>query len=403
MEMSVEMDMLAGLVSKVMRIEDTTQGTGKTKYVVRFRGRLYSEDSERAYDQLFEQLKPYGITPLFRWDGNLHAVLLVKGVPQNPKPSNPRVNLLLFIVTFFSVLLTGALFGLQEAPSGSLLEIAAALVQQGWPFAVSMLAILGAHEFGHYLAGRFHRVHVTLPYFIPLPLMSPFGTLGAFISMKEIPRNRKILLDIGIAGPLAGFIVAVPVLFIGLWLSQVQPVVTSGLGAGVGYQFEGNSVLYLLVKYIVFGRWLPEPASFEGLSPFVYWLRYFFTGRPLPLGGYDVTISPVAWAGWGGLLVTAMNLIPAGQLDGGHLMYVLFGRKWAQRLFPVILIVLIGLGFFWSGWFIWAALIFFFGRVYAEPLDQITPIDAPRKLLAVVGLLIFLLTFTPIPLTVAMF
>jgi membrane-associated protease RseP (regulator of RpoE activity) len=115
----------------------------------------------------------------------------------------------------------------------------------------------------------------------------------------------------------------------------------------------------------------------------------------------DVQIHPVAWAGWAGLFVTAINLIPAGQLDGGHILYVLFGRKNAQRVFPFILGLLVVMGFFWSGWWLWAALIFFLGRRYAEPLDQITPIDQKRKVLAVLALILFFLIITPVPLVVA--
>jgi membrane-associated protease RseP (regulator of RpoE activity) len=128
-----------------------------------------------------------------------------------------------------------------------------------------------------------------------------------------------------------------------------------------------------------------------------YWVQYFFTGKPLPLGGVDVMLHPVAWDGWAGLLVTALNLIPAGQLDGGHVIYVLMGKR-AITLLPLILVGLVLLGFFWPGWWLWAFLIFLLGRFHAEPLDQITPLDPPRRALAVAGLLIFFLVFSPVPL-----
>jgi membrane-associated protease RseP (regulator of RpoE activity) len=162
---------------------------------------------------------------------------------------------------------------------------------------------------------------------------------------------------------------------------------------------EGNSVLYVLSKYLVFHQWLPSPASFGGIPPLLYYARYFFTGHPLPAGGLDVNLHPIAWAGWAGLLVTALNLIPAGQLDGGHMLYVLLGTRRARQTLPFILVGLILLGFVWSGWWLWAALIFFLvGRSYAEPLDQITPLNPARKALAVLALIIFLLVFTPVPL-----
>ena len=262
-------------------------------------------------------------------------------------------------------------------------------------FTVSLLAILLAHEFGHYLAGRHHKVHVTLPYFIPFPL-SAFGTMGAFIRLKEHPKNKRVLLDIGLAGPLSGLVVAIPVLILGLTLSEVSHI-PAQLPPGIMLSIEGNSILYLLSKYLVFGQLLPAPGSYAGLSAIQYWVMYFFTGRPFPLGGVDVMLSPVACAGWAGLLVTAVNLIPAGQLDGGHLTFVLLGKR-VDTLLPFILVVLVLLGLAWPGWWLWAFLIFLLGRLHAEPLDQITPLDPSRRVMAVIGILIFILVFTPVPL-----
>lgn len=393
----IDHESLNVLVGRIFQIDDITIGDPKKDYIVRYRGMLKMKDSEKAYDELARQLKPLEITSLFRWEGKRHVIILVPGLP-TPKPANPWVNLVLFIVTLLSVLLTGALYGMQEMPPAGtgVGEWATLLFRSGWPFAVSMLAILGAHEFGHYFMGRYHGVHVTLPYFIPFPF-SPFGTMGAFISMKEIPRNRKVLLDIGIAGPLAGLVVAVPVLFLGLQLSELD-VLPLGAAAETMFQMEGNSIFYLLAKFLTFGKLLPEPAAY-GVSPVLHWLRYFFTGKPFPWGGTDVMMSAVAWAGWAGLLVTAMNLLPVGQLDGGHVMYVLIGRERARKLYPIVLAGLIALGFVWSGWWFGAGLLFFMGRRYAEPLDQITPLDENRKWLAMLALVIFILTFTPVPLT----
>jgi len=383
------------LVARILQVEDKTMGGEKDRYLMRYRGRIYNEDTAAAYDQLAALLLPHHLTPLFRFDGDRHAVLLVPQAAQ-PKPGNSRLNLILFIATVISVLVTGALVspaGLPVNGQPSILELLVAAL----PFTVSFIAILTAHEFGHYLVGRYHGVHVSLPYFIPLPIVSGFGTMGAFINMKEQPKNRRILLDIGLAGPLAGLVVTVVVLVIGLSLSDLSllPATASGVP---GVMMEGNSLLYLLLKFLRFGQLLPQPASYGGVAPALYWLRYFFTGLPFPFGGMDVTIHPVAWAGWGGMLITSLNLIPAGQLDGGHVLYVLLGRKRAARLLPVILALLIGLGFFWNGWWLWAALIFFFGRMYAEPLDEITPLDPARKALAVGAIILFLLVFIPVPL-----
>jgi membrane-associated protease RseP (regulator of RpoE activity) len=384
-------------VERVLVIDDRTLGKDKDPYVVRYRGRLINEDSEAAYDLLADLLKPYGITPMFRWDETRHAILLVPGRP-TPKPSNPWVNFWFFIATLLSVGFTGAMYGLQGPLPNGFIPAAWAIFKAAAPFTVSMLAILGAHEFGHYLVGRHHGVQLTLPYFIPMPLLSPFGTMGAVINMKEQPKNRKILLDIGLAGPFAGLIVAIPVLLIGLSLSSLNQL-PAAASPTLSTQMEGNSILYLLMKYITFGQLLPAPASYQGLSPLLYWLRYFFTARPVPFGGMDVSLNPVAWAGWGGLLVTALNLIPAGQLDGGHALYVLIGRKRAQKLLPFILVIMVAMGFVSPNWWLWAALVFFFGRYYAEPLDEITPLDTRRKVLAGLAIILFILLFTPVPLS----
>ena len=393
-----EIETLTPIVARVMSIEDVTTGDPQKDYLVRYRGKIYGDTAE-AYDLLADQLRPFQLTPMFRLDKDRHAVLLLPGIIE-PKPANPVVNLILFVLTLLSVILSGALFASDSLNATNtkdlLLEVWRSL-PSGIPFAISLLAILGAHEFGHYLAGRYHHTHVTLPYFLPFPL-SPFGTLGAFIQLKEPPRNKRILMDIGIAGPLAGLVVAIPVLLLGLSLSKVEPI---NLAPGQGFTLEGNSLLYLFAKFLVFGRLLPAPSSYGNLPPMLYWIRYFFTSQPLPLGGIDVMIHPIAWAGWAGLLVTALNLIPAGQLDGGHLMYVLLGKR-VRTLWPFILVILVLLGFVWTGWWLWAALIFFLGRIYAEPLDQITQLDPSRKAVAILGIIIFFLVFTPVPLVQAL-
>lgn len=392
-----DFELLDAHVRRVFQIEDITRGGMQSGFLHRYRGKLYNEDSGAAYDQLFTTLKPLDLTPLFRIENGQQVILLVSSLPE-PKPSRPALNLVMFLLTLVSVLVSGGLTNITQELSSNPLTAAGQLVSAGWPFAVSLLAILAAHEFGHYFAGRAHGVHVTLPFFIPLPF-TPLGTMGAFISMKDLPRNRRVLMDIGVAGPLAGYIVSIVVILIGLSLSKLN-VLPLVFPAGQGLQMEGNSLTYLILKYITFGQVLPQPPTYGDLSPLLYWLRYFFTGRPFPYGGLDVLIHPVAWAGWAGLLVTSLNLIPAGQLDGGHIFQLLFGTKWSRRILPVILVALAALGFVWSGWWLWAALVFFFGRIYAEPLDQITPLDPLRKALGVLALIVFILTFMPVPLSI---
>ena len=411
-----ENEVITSIVSRVFRIDEVTLGDPiKQGYFLRYRGELIL-DSIEAYDQLAAALLPYDITPLFRVDDQRQTIFLKRGT-LHPRPGRVWINILLFVLTLLSVLFAGAMYSYQgQLPDDTLGQVWT-LVQHlwvGWPFAVSLLAILLAHEFGHYFVGRARGAAVSLPFFIPLPI-SLLGTMGAFIQLKQLPKNKRALFDLAIAGPLAGLVVAVPVLILGLALSSVGTtentyytktatsvdVCPNSARVGDTYScttdnlLEGNSPLYLGLKYLVKGQLLPSPVSYD-VPPLAYWVRYFFTGHPIPVGGQDVMLHPVAWAGWAGLLVTFLNLIPAGQLDGGHVLYALFGKH-VSKVFPVILVTTVLLGFFWSGWWFWSFIIFVLGRYHAEPLDQITQLDSRRKLMAVVMLVIFLLVLTPIP------
>jgi membrane-associated protease RseP (regulator of RpoE activity) len=330
--------------------------------------------SERAYPQIAARLRALDFTAMLRHDKEtgLDELLAIPGAM--PEYDRPRLSthLLLFGFTVLTTLYVGA--GMSEARPADDLWWPLFNLWMGWPFSVSLLSILLAHEFGHYFVSRHHRVAASLPYFVPLPipdfLGNVLGTLGAVIRMKAPITNRRVMLDIGSAGPLAGLIIAIPVLLLGLSLSEIQP-----LPVNQAYSMEGNSLLYLLLKYAVFGRWLPS-------------------------GGVDVFIHPVAFAGWAGLLVTSLNLIPAGQLDGGHVLYSLVGTR-AQRATWPIIFLLLGLGLVvWPGWLLWAGLVFLFGQGHPGPLDRVTRLDARRKVLAVVVLLVLVLTFTPVPLTI---
>ncbi len=388
-------DELTEQIKSIFFISDITVGTPESKFIVRYRGKL-SKDSLEAYRWLNDKVKPLKLTPLFREEEGRQMIILVSSRP-DPKPSNPWINLLLFILTLLSVFFTGIMYVTGNVFPNNLSDFWEAFLVGGLPFGLSMVAIFGTHEFGHYIAGRLHGVKVTLPYFIPLPF-SPLGTMGAFINMKEQPRNQRDLLDIGIAGPLSGLVVSLVVLFIGLKISHLGQIETQ-LPAGMMLEVEGNSVLYLFMKFLAFGRMLPAPATYT-IPPLLHWVRYFFTGTPLPFGATDVMLSPVAWAGWAGLLITSINLIPAGQLDGGHIFYVMFGKEKTRKLIPVILIILVLLGFLYSGWWLWAVIILLLGRTYAEPLDQITKLDKRRRALAILGIVVLFLTFSPIPLSI---
>jgi len=385
-------------VRQVMAVHSVVRAPAGAEAAVQFIGRL-SIDSEQAYERLARDFERFGRTLLLRTDGVDQVAVAAPGVIR-PAPSNPWVNVALFGLTLASVLFSGLLNGAsyvfpQAAGLTTRLLFHPRVVGLGLLFTAAFLGILVCHEFGHYLAARWHGTAVTLPYFLPLP-GSQLGTLGAFIRLKAPPRNRKVLLDIGMAGPLAGFAVTVPVLLLGLALSQVVRLPSTPAGFR-SIMLEGNSVFYLLAKFIVHGQLLPAPASYGGVPPLLYWLRYLFLGLPAPLGGQDILLHPLAWAGWTGLLVTCLNLIPAGQLDGGHALYVLLGRR-ASLLWPVLIVGLVLMGMVWSGWWIWAALLFLLGRVHATPLDDVTRLDPGRRLIALSGIVLFFLLFTPIPL-----
>jgi Zn-dependent protease len=332
----------------------------------------FLRELEECYDELRGRFEKIGFTPFVREQDERIALIAVP-IVYDPPPSNWRINLALLLLTIFSTLLVAASGEIANAADTELgfLELYWLSIRNLWlgiPYSASILLILGAHELGHYFAARRHKVPVTLPYFIPFPL-PPFGTMGAAIRLKSPVKNRKALFDVGAAGPLAGLVVAIPILIIGLSMSPVETL------PDFAYSVEGNSVLYWLVKLVVKGQVLPSETQ-------------------------DVFLNQLAWAGWVGLFVTGLNLIPVGQLDGGHIAYTLFGKR-ARRLFIPAIVVLVALivltGTFM--WGLWVLLLFVFGRVYAEPLDDVTPLDGRRRWLAFFTLALLIFVFVPIPLS----
>ncbi len=353
---SVEVDRLRRLLVDLFQVYDVTV---VREGEVRFRGRLWV-DSERAYDVIARRARALHYVPFFRRDGDDHVVIFVHGELPRAK-TRPVLALILFLATVISVFFAGTL----RSDGQTWLEVA----EDAGFFAGTLLAILVAHEMGHYIVSQYYRTPVSLPYFIPAPIFL-FGTMGAVIRMVAPPKNRRQWLHIAAAGPLAGLLFAVPLTFIGLLLSSVAP-----LPSGGGDIIKGNSILYMALKVLAFGRVLPS-------------------------GGEDVFLHPMAWAGWGGLLVTALNLIPAAQLDGGHVARALLGRAGGRVLTYGIIAVLLALGTLWEGWFVWALIIFIFSRVEVEPLDDITEPNDADRLLAAFMLVLFILLFTPVPLKV---
>jgi membrane-associated protease RseP (regulator of RpoE activity) len=387
---------LRSAVDRVMSVRTVEPAGGEEAGLV-FRGRLLADPSQ-AWTSLTPEFERAGLTLLLRREGDDDLVVGVPGLPAPGRP-NPLVNVGLFLLTVLSVAYAGVLNGASYLQPGaeSLSELrlfSPGAILLGAAFTAAFLGILLAHEFGHYVAARRHGMPVSLPYFIPFPF-SPLGTMGAAIRLLAPPRDRRVLLDIGMSGPLAGLAVAIPLLVLGLILSRVEALPATVQGFS-GLSLEGNSIVYLLAKLIAKGELLPAPASYGAVSPIVYWLQYTLLGQPIPVGGRDVMLHPVAWAGWAGLLITALNLVPAGMFDGGHTIFVLVGKK-AARLLPFLVAVLFLLGFAWTGWWLWAALVFFLGRTYATPLNDITPLDPRRRWIAVLGMVLFLLLFMPVP------
>jgi membrane-associated protease RseP (regulator of RpoE activity) len=383
-------------VGDLFSVHDVTLGIPGQPETIRLRGELQIP-SEDAYPQIAARLRRMGYTTYLRDDPDhdLQVLLAVpEAVPQEVK-SRMWLNALLFVLTILSTLFVGATWSDLVPPDADPLWILTHL-WIGWPFALSLMTILTGHELGHYFAGRYYKVPVSLPFFIPLPV-PPLGTMGAFIVMKGRTVDRRQMLTVGAAGPLVGFVLAVPILILGLFLSTVQPMVAPEPGMAVF--LEGNSLLYLLLKFAVFGQVLPgSGAAPADLVAFLGEAGAALTGTYPIDRGYDVFVHSVALAGWAGLLVTALNLLPVGQLDGGHVLYSLVGQRARILTWPIIgLLLLLGI-LFWQGWLLWAGLIFFFGQSHPDPLDDVTRLDTSRKIVAVAVLCVFVLTFSLLPL-----
>jgi len=271
-------------------------------------------------------------------------------------------HLLLFVATFVTTAMAGA-FQMGEDPIGD-----PASIRAGFPFALTLMTILLFHELGHYFFSRYHGVRASLPYFIPAPPIL-VGTFGAFIRMKSPPQTRRALFDVGAAGPWAGVALAVPAVVVGLRLSEIRPL--SGTEDGL---ILGESLLFS-----------------------------FLTRLALGVSARDVTIvlHPIAMAGWFGLFVTFLNLLPIGQLDGGHVAYAVFGR--AHRLVSRIClvgVVLLGLDG-WEGWFVWGILLVALGIDHPPTVDATTPLDPLRRRAAWLTAGVLVLTFMRTPISVA--
>ncbi|MDZ7288883.1 MAG: site-2 protease family protein [candidate division KSB1 bacterium] len=269
------------------------------------------------------------------------------------RPDRPVVNVILFLLTCASTFYLG--YSTHRS------------IADGLWYSAGIITILLCHEMGHYLMCLRHGVRATLPFFIPFPVLSPFGTLGAVIRMDSRLPDRRALFDIGVAGPLAGLAVTIPAIYFGLKMSRVDVI------PEVGMMSLGESILF---------KWLS-----------------FLAKGPLP-DGRDIILHPLAYAGWAGLFVTALNLLPIGQLDGGHILYALLGER-SEPVYRIALALfaLMGIILFPSfpGWFPFILLLLWFGYRHPPTMDYFTPLDSKRRMIAYLAFVIFILSFTPIP------
>ena len=281
----------------------------------------------------------------------------------------PWLNVVLFILTCFSTVLVGAAqMGSYNGTFDSFDRITQspwAFLAGGLPFSLAVMSILFSHEMGHYLMCRYYRVDASLPYFIPFPFLSLVGTMGAFIKIRAPIRDRGALLDIGVAGPIAGFVVAVVALVVSI--GQSHFVVPQNL---VGSYELGEPLIFKIVEYAM------------GMTP---------------PAGMESYLHPVSVAAWFGFLATALNLLPAAQLDGGHITYAMF-QSHHNRISKAVVAILLPLAvLYWFGWWVWIVLLLVLKLQHPPTLDDSVPLKRRHVVLGWIGLILLILCFMPAP------
>lgn len=349
-------------VREVMKVRMATAEAG----VHIFRGRL-RESADTAFEKLQAAVSP-GRVPLLQEDTKLGAAILLlpKTVEEAKleKPARPLLHWLLFGLTVLTTTWAGA------AHQGVNLLREPERFAVGLPYSLGLMAILGVHELGHYFMARRHGIKVTLPYFIPLPFA--LGTFGAFIQMRSPSETRRALFDVAVAGPLAGLVVAIPALLIGLGNSTILPPDVIAAPGFMGGTSAGSSVLFALLAKLSFG----DALEF----------------------GHVVRLSPLAFAGWLGIFITGLNLLPIGTLDGGHAARAMFGGRVGGTISTIAVWSLFLLALFvWPALMMWALIAFFLAGTGAPPLNDLTPITRRRRWLGYATFVILALILVPLP------
>jgi len=336
---------------------------------VAFFCRIDKQFLDEKFDDLRKSLSKKGYIPMLRYENGEHIIYVVKKPKRKEKPI--WVNIILMIAVIITTVLTGSIlyqgyFDIWSMPDPMSILTFDNLFFGGLLFALPLMSILFVHEMGHYLISKKHNIATSFPFFIPVPPILPYfniGTFGAIISSREPMPNKKALFDVGFAGPLAGFLVAIPVTIIGIATAEIVPQVSlEGLPTGTTV-FGSSLLIDVLVRLI---HNLPQNLT--------------------------VDMNPVLFAGWVGLLITSINLLPAGQLDGGHIFRAVLGKNQKYIAWAAIIVMI------FTGWWFFALFIMFaIGTQHPPPLNDDTKLDLKRKLIFVLAVAILLLCFIPYP------